>query len=298
MKNLVASKVPVGLKTLCLATLMTLVGTAHANNLVGLMGNTQIGLVDSSNVGASTFKTITGDGAGELFIGIDLRPSNNQIYGISASNKLFTINAFTGSSTFVTNLSSSIIDTSKGYGFDFNPVADINGATSLRLVSTSGENFAINVTTGAVTLAGNIGGAFSGVSYANSDASMPTMAPASTQLYYIDTDMDTLSVATSAFNAPTINLIGSLGVDVVEANGFEVLANGSAFAAFTLDGSVPTSRLFSIDLATGSAFALGNFTSTLTGLTVTPVPEPETYALMLVGLAGLAAVARRKQKQS
>lgn len=298
--KLTASRPRFAIKTLCLTSLMLAAGTASADNLVGLMGNNQIGFVNSSNVSASSFKTITGDGAGETFIGIDLRPSNNEIYGISASNKIFTIDAFSGSSTYVADLGSSIINTANGYGFDFNPVADINGGASLRLVSSAGENFAINANTGAIAFSGNVSGSFSGVSYANSDASNPTMAPASTQLYYVDTNADTLSVATSAFNAPTINTIGSLGVDVVKANGFEVLADGSAFAAFTLDSSTPTSGLFSIDLATGAATALGNFNSkyTLTGLTVTPVPEPETYAMMLVGLAGVAAVARRrKQKQ-
>ena len=37
-----------------------------------------------------------------------------------------------------------------------------------------------------------------------------------------------------------------------------------------------------------------SFTNTM----VTPVPEPETYALMLAGLGALAAVARRKKKQA
>lgn len=31
-------------------------------------------------------------------------------------------------------------------------------------------------------------------------------------------------------------------------------------------------------------------------LTITPVPEPETYAMMLIGLGLLGVVARRKSK--
>lgn len=34
------------------------------------------------------------------------------------------------------------------------------------------------------------------------------------------------------------------------------------------------------------------------GLTLAPVPEPETYALMLAGLAGIGAIARRRAKRA
>lgn len=49
-----------------------------------------------------------------------------------------------------------------------------------------------------------------------------------------------------------------------------------------------------IDLTTGEASSMGRFNGTLTGLTVSAVPEPGTCALMGLGLAGLLWARRRR----
>ena len=154
----------------------------------------------------------------------------------------------------------SIVNSSLGYGIEFNPAADFNGAAPLRFVSSAGDNDAINANTGAVTVATSIAAGFSGVGYTNSKPN-PTIAPAAQSLYYINSNSDWLAVATSAFNNPTISTVGSLGVYVLRANGFEVLSDGSAYA----------------------------------GLTVSAVPEPGTYALMMAGFGLLGFTAKRCQ---
>jgi Domain of unknown function (DUF4394)/PEP-CTERM motif len=278
-------------------TLLVLSGTAaQAANLVGLASSNELARIDTSNIASATRVPITGLAAGDRFVGIDLRPGDNKIYGITLSNNIYTVNELTGATTFVAALSAPIVNAGLGYGIDFNPVADFAGATSLRFVSSAGNNYAINATTGVVgNLTGTIAAGFSAVAYSNSNP-LPTVAPPATSLYYIDSTNDTLSVATSAFNTPTITPVGSLGIDVLRANGFEILGNGQAFAALNLDaGTSLASGIYGINLSTGAATLVGNFNGTLSGLTVSAVPEPGSYALLGSGLLMLGFVAQRRR---
>lgn len=81
------------------------------------------------------------------------------------------------------------------------------------------------------------------------------------------------------------------------ANGFELLSDGSAFAAVNVDRGGLRSLLVSIDLATGSATELGEFTGTINGLAAAPsaVPLPASLPLMLsvLGLFGIHAKRRK-----
>ncbi|MBT9490243.1 MAG: DUF4394 domain-containing protein [Rubrivivax sp.] len=272
-----------------------LIGTsAQAVTLVGLTSASEIVRFDPLAPDAGTRTAITGLADGERLVGIDTRPSDGKIYGVSTAQKIYTVDEMTGMASFVNMLSAPVINSSRGYGIDFNPVADYNGATSLRLVSTTGDNFAINVSTGVVGNTGsNIGAGYSAVAYTNSALMMPP-APASTALYYIDTATDMLRMTPTGFNAPTIVDVGALGIDVLKANGFEVLANGMAYAALTMDDVSLATGIFGIHLATGAATLLASYDGTLSGLTVSAVPEPATTALLLAGLGVVAMRARRR----
>ena len=272
---------------------------AQAVTLVGLTSANQLARIDTANVAAATTTAITGLAAGDRFVGIDLRPRNNMIYGVTLSSQLYTVNETTGAATWVAVLSAPVINASLGYGIDFNPVADFAGATSLRLVSSAGNNYAVNANTGVVgNTASNIGTGFTAVAYSNS-MPLPAASPPSTALYYINSNTDMLSKASSGFNAPTITAVGSLGVDALKANGFEILGNGSAYAALNLDaGSSLTTGLYGINLATGAASLLGTYNGTLSGLTVSAVPEPQSLALMLAGLAAIGSLARRRTQSA
>jgi hypothetical protein len=280
-----------------MVTLMSVfASSAYAADLIAINSANQIGVFNVVNTGDAVFNTITGDAWGESFVGIDLRPSNSLVYGITQSNKIFTIDAYSGNSTFVANLANPVIAAGKSYGFDFNPVADISGAASLRLVSSTGDNYAVNVNTGAVTLATSLIPGFTAVAYTNTNPSNPTTVPNSTALYYINSANDTLNVATTGFNNPSISIIGGLGIDILSANGFDIGANGIGYAAVNMDNGLLKSQLIRINTVTGQAEWVSAFNGTINGLTIAPVPEPETYAMLIAGLGLLGLRARRKTK--
>lgn len=292
-----------------LSTPKTLIGAAialtalsgHAVTLVGITSSNELALIDTSNIAAATSTAITGLAAGERFVSIDLRPTTNTIYGISQQNNIYTLNQTTGAATFVKALSTAIIDPSLGYGFDFNPLADFNGATSGRLISSAGQNFAVNVTSGVVAFTGTTGSlvGLSAASYTNS-VPLATVAPAAPTLYYINSNDNKMYEADPPnFNVPTITEVGKLfpdvpDVDVLKANGFEIFADGSAYAAFNVDDASLVTGIYSLDIETGAATKLGEFNGTLSGLTAA-VPEPETYALLLAGLGVVGFVAKRRK---
>jgi hypothetical protein len=271
---------------------------AMAADFIGLTTGNQIGAFSSGNTAAASFMSISGLGTGERMLGIDLRPGDNMIYGISSLNRIYTLNAGTGQASFISALDTPVVNAALSYGIDFNPVADFAGAASLRYVSSTGNNYAINADTGTVGNAASvIGAGFSAVAYTGSDAAQ-THGPASTALYYINTMTDTLQRAPSAFNAPNITSVGSLGIsgNVIGANGFDIDAGGTGWAALTLDNG--DSGLYRIDLATGLATFDGALNANLRGFTsapfMAPVPEPETWGMLLAGIGLIGVIARRR----
>lgn len=287
MTRLLSRAAAAGALSLCLGS------AAQAVTLLGLTSGNDLVRFNSSMPGMTLATTaITGLMEGERLVGIDLRPTDGMIYGVSTAQRIYTIDEMSGMATWVSTLDTAVVNDSLGYGVDFNPSADFAGGSSLRLVTSAGNNFAVNVGTGVVgNQASNIGTGFSGVGYTNSMVGVP---PASTALYYINSNTDMLHFAPGSFNAPTIQAVGALGVDVLKANGFEVIGDSMAYAALTVDGATLSTGIFAIDLMTGAATSLGGFDGTLAGLTVSAVPETGTLAMMLAGIAALGGVARRK----
>jgi hypothetical protein len=272
----------------------------HAVTMVGLTTDNRLTTFDSATPDNQTpYLAISGVSGGARIVGIDTRPSDGKIYGLSTDNKVYTIDALTGVATLKVNLGSSFVDSGKAYGVDFNIAADLANGTSLRVVSSTGQNYAVNVTTGAVVTATSLPGSPSigAVAYNNypmNGSGVPS------GLYYIDFASDSLIFEPTAFNAPNPVLKGSLGFDTIGAFGFDAISHTTAFAGLT-SAITGQGGFYSIDLLNGTASLVGLFPTSsplLAGLTtfgIAPVPEAETYAMMLAGL-GLVGYAVRRRR--
>ncbi len=271
---------------------------AHAEPIVGLTTTNALITFDSASpTNGSALASITGlQSLNERILGIDLRPTTGVIYGVSTDDKVYSLTTG-GVASFVGLLSTPLA--SDVIGIDFNPVADLAGMASLRIVSSTGQNFAYNVGTPGTTVQTPIQTSFSSVAYANNDRDPNT----GTALYYIDMTADVLKVASANFGSPIITTVGAIGFNVNGVNGFDISGTGSAFAALT-DADTGKSGLYAINLGTGAAtfagaFGIGGNTAIappLLGLTVAAIPEPGTYALLLGGFGLVGFIARRRRR--
>ncbi|RRS05365.1 DUF4394 domain-containing protein [Aquabacterium soli] len=300
----------VALAAACLSSLLAS-QIARAEALVALTTDQKLLSFDSAAPSQGSLLTITGLGTDRLRA-IDLRPSTGQVYALGINNNLYTLNTSTGAATLVVALSADPTDTSDtftglrgtAFGFDFNPVADLSGAPSLRVVSNASENLRIAVSgpnAGKVITDNTVrGGTLTIVAsaYTNNDTNPAT----GTALYGIDAASDSLyqqGLPTSGVQT----LIGSLGVNTSAVAGFDISAAGNAYAALT-DGDTGETGLYSISLTPGGnlatyigAFGVGGApVSSIIGLTaLAPVPEPATWAMVIGGLALVPLMRRRRQ---
>ena len=287
-----------GRKALLAATLLVGAAQVNADTLYSFNSN-QIAVIDTLSLNTVSYINISGLDSGERLLGIDLRPTDGLIYGVTSSNNLYTFDTVSGVATLKTALSGASL-TNQAIGVDFNPVADFQGNASLRVVTGVGNNYAVNADTGVVgNLSGsNIGVGYTAVAYTNSN---PGVTTSTTGLYYVNAATDSLHFLNSNFNEPNtvggITTVGSLGVDVLSANGFDIVSNGNAYALFNFDNGTLDSQLFSINLSTGAATRIATLDGTFNGLAgVSAVPEAESYAMLLAGLGLLGLIQRRKNR--
>ncbi len=235
---------------------------------------------------------LTGLASGEVVLGVDVRPANGLLYALTGAGRLYTVDPATGAATLASTLVADPADTTSPFtalagtalGVDFNPVVD-----RLRVVSDTGQNLRINVTTGATTTDGAINGAtaaYAAAAYSNSFA-----VACRTTLYALDAATDRLLVQSPPNDGTTV-VVGPLGLDATAISGFDVAYDASgaqtALAALTVGGA---RGLYAINLTTGAATqvaplgipaeeALGGFAvRTLPAATTVAQPPGELYGL-------------------
>lgn len=262
--------------------------STDVSQLVALTDHNSLVSFDSNNPGASQFTDITG--VEGTLLGIDTRPADGFIYGISTANNIYTIDADSGVASYVSTLDTPF-EGGTISGFDFNPVAD-----RLRLVGDNDQDFRINVDTGEVTVDGTLAFA-SGDSNEGVNPNVTAAAytnsfdgTISTQLYDIDTLLNDLALQDPP-NDGTLATVGDLGIDFDTLGGFEIVSavegDNTAFA-------VSNATLYSVDLDSGAAHSLGEVGSinplNLQGLTAVQGDveiQDETDAKPLIDLTDL-----------
>lgn len=194
-------------------------------------------------------KAITGLQTGEAILGIDFRPLNGQLYALGSSNRLYTLNLASGAATAVGTAAFTTALSGTDFGFDFNPTVD-----RIRVVSNTGQNLRLNPidgTVAAVDAVLNPGTpAVSAAAYTNNFAGTTTTA-----LLVIDAATDQVYLQNPPNNG-VLTSLGSLGVDISGANGFDIGSmSNKAYLVATVAG---TTKIFSVNITTGATAAVSN----------------------------------------
>ena len=184
-------------------------------------------------------------------LGVDTRPADGHLYGLTTSNDLYRIDPTTGASTLVSTLTVPF-DGDMRSGISFNPQAD-----RLRLVSADGQNLRVQVSLGATavdtplayTAADPNAGKrprIAGAAYTNVIRDAPT-----TKLFEIDAE-DVLVVQDPP-NDGVLATVGPLGVDFSALAGFAIVTDAGVDRAFATTGG----KLYTVDLPSGAATLVG-----------------------------------------
>jgi hypothetical protein len=298
------------LSILCAVAALATSAVAQAETLYGVTdANTNQALFtfDSANAaGSTTIATITGLGILEIIRDIDFRPADGQLYAIATtaeaptSARLYTINLSTAKATAVGTAFTLTDNTSSRFSVNFNPVVD-----SLRVVTGSGQNFRVNPINGTLLaqdtslLDGADTPLISAVAYSNN-----VVGATQTTLYAYDYFTDTVGTIGSLNgtpNSPNGGLYTALGdsgvVTFSAAAGMDIsgVTGVAYFAGDDANSLTAASEFYTVNLSTGALTWVGNLPVAAIGISVA-VPEPVTWALMLLGLGAMSRhlAARRR----
>jgi hypothetical protein len=235
-------------------------------------GDNLIGFTSDSPETIRSTVSITGLDVGESILAIDFRPATGSLYALGSSSRLYTLNAATGAATQVGAPGGFPALSGTAFGFDVNPVAD-----RIRVVGDADQNMRLNPSDGtltaldvALTYSGGDPNLGANPSVVASAYSNNFVAAVTTTLYGIDSSLDILVIQNPP-NAGILNTVGPLGVDTSDLAGLDLSAReNAAFAVLTVGG---TSRLYRIDLLTGTAGLvgpIGDGTVTARGLAIAP----------------------------
>lgn len=241
------AKLPLAVLSVAALTLAT--GAAVAAPAVGLVGGTTLVTFDTETLAVSGTVEVTGvDG----LAGIDVRPADKLLYGVSLTGEVVTIDTASGAATVKSTLSEKL-PSFEGAIVDFNPMAD-----RLRLLGTDGTNHRVNPDDGAVTVDGSLAyiagdmhegetPAIVAAAYINSIGK-----PEATAMYDIDATIAAL-IQQAPPNDGTLKAIGKLGVEG-SSYAFDISATEDLTNTAYL---VVDNTLHTVDIATGVATAVG-----------------------------------------
>lgn len=234
---------------------------AFAAPAVGLKGEKTLVWFDTDK--PADTKTIDVTGVDTL-IGIDLRPSDKKVYGVTKDGSLVTIDLATGAATVAAKLSTTLSPDVKA-SVDFNPMAD-----KLRIMGADGTNLRADPASGAVTTDGVL--AFE-TGDANAETKPNVVAtaylnsfgkPEKTAMY--DIDASGLFIQQTKPNDGTLKTIGKLGVDIGATVAFDIQTSESGEnTAWLATGG----KLYRVNIENGSATAVADVDAELRDIAFT-----------------------------
>lgn len=236
----------------CTAAFLAGASTALAGQAVGLTGDRTLVLFDTASPEAT--KTIEVTGVDKL-VGIDLRPGNKMLVGVTPESKIVQIDVGSGVATEVATMDKPLTIGDAPVIVDFNPAAD-----RLRYM-TATTNHRVHPDTGAVTVDGELafedGDMHKGetpnivaAAYTNSFGK-----PEKTAMYNIDATIVALIQQTKP-NDGTLKAIGKLGIDNPASNyAFDIHTDEAGKnTAWLVNGN----SLYTVNLETGAATKSGD----------------------------------------
>lgn len=244
-------------------------GTTPTVSFTALADGNQLIYFEDGNLSAPTSTvSITGVESGESIISIDYRPATGQLYGLGSGSRLYIINENSGVATPLGAAAFSPAIEGDAASLDFNPTVD-----RIRLVSESGQNLRLHPETGAVVATdGSINGGMNprigAVAYNNSVSGATT-----TTLFDIDVATDKLYQQVPPNDGGLVE-VGNLGIDFEGLSDMDILFDNSL--AMAVNRTDNETRLYTIDLASGSAAWVGVFSQPVISLAFKT--EPIAYA--------------------
>ena len=262
---------------------------ASADPAAGITGTADLALFDTANPAGLTSRPITGlqTGSGKA-VGLDMRPAAATVPDHGARGRRRQRDdpqLLRRPDDRGRLIRRSIPGTIPGAadvptGADFNPVVD-----RLRVVNANNANARINPNNGTVagfdtglTYTAPATGPITAVAYDRNVAPGPpgTIAPPGTltTLYGIDVGADRLvtiggvGADGGSPNGGAVRTAGTLAVAVDDTSdaGFDIAANGSAFASLMVGGQP---GLYRVNLAGGAATLIGTFPAEVRSMTIT-----------------------------
>jgi hypothetical protein len=229
------------------SALMTTVAAQAQGRIVALVDGKMIVTIDPKSQKVAS--TVNISGAGPI-LGIDVRPADGMLYGVTSDGTIVTIDAASGKATMKSKLSEPWKGTTN-VTFDFNPVAD-----RLRLMNSEGVSWRINVEDGKVIVDGTH-------KYKDGEGKMPRVVAGAytnsfkdtkaTALYNIDAATSSL-VMQAPPNDGVLVAVGPLGMSVTGPVAFNIVSSGAdQNAAWLVSGGA----LYLVDLKSGKATMVG-----------------------------------------
>lgn len=240
------------MKTLLTSSALVLAASAAAAApAVGLVGDRTLVVFDTETLAVSETMDV---GGVDRLLGIDLRPGNGTLVGVTDAQAIVTIDLDTGAATEIATMATPLALGDAPVVVDFNPAAD-----RLRYM-TGTTNHRVNVDTGETIVDGAL--AFHGTDAHAGDTPAIVAAayinsrgkPEATAMYDIDATTVALIRQISP-NDGTLETVGELGIAAAEIYAFDVhtAEDGTNTAFLAADNT-----LYTVSLETGAATPVGS----------------------------------------